>query len=147
MGMPLEPTSRAQPSQPLRVLVIDDDEMVRRVLCSYLAQRGHAATAVGTQSAAFLALSAAEFDVVVADVLLPDGDGIDIMKHVVVEELPARLVAITGGGRFFGPEFFQRIAEALGAVALQKPFAREEFLAAIEGRPQPQPETLRTESE
>ena len=117
----------------LRVLVVDDDPMVRSVLCAYLSHAGHAPLSAGTMEEAFRTLKQRPFDVLVTDVLLPDGDGINILNDVA-EHLPAvRLVAVTGGGSYFGPEFFERIAHALGAVTLQKPFDRGRFIAAVEG--------------
>jgi DNA-binding NtrC family response regulator len=128
-----ETRSPAQGKTPLRVLIVDDDPMVRAVLCGYLTHAGHAPHAAGTMQEALSVLQERTFDVLVTDVLLPDGDGINILNDVAEHTPAVRLVAVTGGGFYFGPAFFERIAHALGAVTLQKPFERESFLAAVEG--------------
>jgi CheY-like chemotaxis protein len=130
--MAAEPQPRALPQVSLRVLLIEDDPTVRTVLASYLDQRGHVTATAATRRDGIAALSTSKFDVVVTDVILPDGDGIDVMNRVSRMEEPGRVVAITGGGRYFGPGFFHRVAAALGAVVLEKPFGREEFIAAVE---------------
>jgi CheY-like chemotaxis protein len=131
-SMAAEPQSRAPLQTSLRVLLIEDDPTVRTILSSYLVERGHLTSTAGTRREGIAALSNGRFDVVVTDVLLPDGDGIDVMNRVSRLESPGRIVAITGGGRYFGPGFFHRVAAALGAIVLEKPFGREEFIAAVE---------------
>jgi CheY-like chemotaxis protein len=130
--MAAEPQFRAPLQNSLRVLLIEDDPTVRTILNSYLTERGHVTATAATRRDGIAALSSSHFDVVVTDVLLPDGDGIDVMNRVSRLESPGRIVAITGGGRYFGPGFFHRVAAALGAVVLEKPFGREEFIAAVE---------------
>jgi DNA-binding NtrC family response regulator len=81
---------------------------------------------------ALLVLSAAAIDVLVTDVLLPDGDGIDLVNHMAGRHPRVRPIVVTGGGRYVGPEYFRRIGEALGATVLKKPFDRAAFIAAVE---------------
>lgn len=127
-------TSGSKPATTaLRVLVVDDDAMVRQVLEAYLMRRGHVTKVVGTRAEALRAVQAEPFDVVVTDVLLPDGDGIDLINRMAALPFKGRIIAVTGGGRYFGPEFFRRVANALGAMVLQKPFGAEAFLNAVEG--------------
>lgn len=82
---------------------------------------------------ALLVLAASQIDVLVTDVLLPDGDGLDLLNQTMGRLPQIRSIVVTGGGRYFGPEFFRRIAHVLGAAVLQKPFDRATFLAAVEG--------------
>jgi len=65
----------------LRVLVVDDDANVRHILCAHLDRRGHKGVGVATMQEALLVLTASHFDVLVTDVLLPDGDGIDLLNR------------------------------------------------------------------
>lgn len=127
-----EPPGRGN-HEKLNVLLVDDDATIRSVLGAFLTQRGHRVITAGTEHDALRCLEAATFDVVVTDVLLPDGDGIDLMRTISLRPTPQRVVAITGGSRYFGPKFFERVAASLGAIVLQKPFGREAFIQAIEG--------------
>lgn len=130
--MAVESTIFAEGSGIGRVLIIDDDTAVRFVLSAYLEGLGQISTAA-TKSEALEKLGTGSYDVVVTDVLLPDGDGIDILNHIYTRGLAPRVVCVTGGSRYIGPAFFRRVAETLGATVLQKPFGRREFVAAVTG--------------
>src|SRR5215218_8743282 len=66
----------ALPSRQL-VLVVDDDPAVGRLLDVILAREGYRCTLAGTISEARECLSRGTFDVMVCDVRLPDGSGLD----------------------------------------------------------------------
>ncbi|WP_448382826.1 sigma-54-dependent transcriptional regulator [Desulfosoma sp.] len=83
---------------PMRVLVIDDEASIRK-----LAERELAAAhrRIVTAESALAALAMADretFDVIVADIRLPDGDGLDLLPSLW-EKLPdAEIIMITGYG-------------------------------------------------
>jgi DNA-binding response OmpR family regulator len=118
----------------LNILVVEDEIEVQRLIAMRLEQRGHGVTVASTGRQAIPAFDAAAFDVVVCDVLLPDGDGLDVMAHVRRRSNPPRLVAISGGGRFASADYCRTIAMETGAdLALLKPFKTGELVAAVEG--------------
>ena len=59
-----------------RILVVDD-ETIRSLLRDMLTANGHE---VETAGAAAEALKAAEFELVVTDLMLPDGDGLEVLR-------------------------------------------------------------------
>lgn len=70
---------------PLKILLVEDNADLRREVGEYLTRRLHEITAVGTsaETRAFLASPAAEqLDVVLCDVNLQDGDGIDLFVEL-----------------------------------------------------------------
>jgi signal transduction histidine kinase/ActR/RegA family two-component response regulator len=83
--------------QAMRILLVEDHEDTNRSLTNLLRRRGyHVQSAVNLQSA--LDLSAkAEFDVLISDLGLPDGSGIDLMK-TLRSERPVLGIALTGFG-------------------------------------------------
>jgi HAMP domain-containing protein/signal transduction histidine kinase/CheY-like chemotaxis protein len=83
--------------QPMRILLVEDHEDTNRSLTNLLRRRGyHVQSAVNLQSA--LDLSAKEeFDVLISDLGLPDGSGIDLMKTLRTER-PVLGIALTGFG-------------------------------------------------
>ena len=131
--VPTDLQPRAETPAHLRVLIVDDDVDVRSLLCTYVSRREHEPRGVSTMQEALNLLDTELFDVLVTDVLLPDGDGIDLLNHVAKEHPGIRVVVVTGGGRYFTAGFYRPIAQVLGAAVLQKPFERQEFLAAVEG--------------
>jgi two-component system response regulator AtoC len=65
-----------------RILVVDDDDELRRMLVDYLTSQGY--TALGTRSTlqAHEALKNDSFDIVMADLRLEDGNGLDLLRQV-----------------------------------------------------------------
>ena len=65
-----------------RILVVDDDAAVRTVVVQALRRAGYEVVAVGSLAEADAALARATPDVLVTDVVLPDGDGLDYVREV-----------------------------------------------------------------
>jgi two-component system response regulator AtoC len=65
-----------------RILVVDDDEELRRMLVDYLTSQGY--TVLGTRSTlqAHEALKNDAFDIVMSDLRLEDGNGLDLLRQV-----------------------------------------------------------------
>ena len=70
------------PADRPHVLVVDDDPGIRELLTAGLAFCGFEVTAVGTVASALTALREQRPDVVVLDVVLPDADGVDMLRVV-----------------------------------------------------------------
>ncbi len=86
-------------SDPVRVLVVDDDDTFRRVLTSELSRRGFDVVSVASGAAAVeKATQAPTPDVILLDLRLPDMDGVEIIRELVRREVPAGVVVLTGHG-------------------------------------------------
>jgi DNA-binding response OmpR family regulator len=70
------------PDRKARVLVVDDDSRLRSMLIEYLGRHEFEASAAGTCAAATKALTADAFDLVVLDLMLPDGSGLDFCRDL-----------------------------------------------------------------
>lgn len=75
-----------------RILIVDDDRSLRRVLELNLAARGYEIDAAGSGAAA-LALSVRRPDLIILDLGLPDIDGIDLITQLRVSLTTPILVA------------------------------------------------------
>jgi two-component system, NtrC family, response regulator HydG len=62
-----------------RILVVDDERNMRRILASNLAQDKHSVTEAGGFVEARVCLSANQFDAVITDQKMPDGQGLDVL--------------------------------------------------------------------
>jgi two-component system KDP operon response regulator KdpE len=78
-----------------RVLVVDDDRGIRRFLDSALRTRGYAVFEAETAQGALTAASSVRPDVVVLDLGLPDGDGIDVVRQIrQAERIPILILSL-----------------------------------------------------
>jgi len=90
-------SARVSERQSMRILLVEDHEDTNRSLTNLLRRRGyHVQSALNFQSA--LNLSAKEqFDVLISDLALPDGNGIELMR-TLGSERPVLGIALTGFG-------------------------------------------------
>lgn len=78
-----------------RVLVVDDDRAIRRFLDIALRARGYAVFEAASARAALAAASSVRPDVVILDLGLPDGDGIEVTRRLrQVERIPILILSV-----------------------------------------------------
>jgi DNA-binding NtrC family response regulator len=112
-----------------RVLVIDDDPGLAEVLELLLSREGYAAERAGTVKAGLERIGAAGIDLVITDLKLPDGTGLDAIRRIrgIRPELP--IIMITSYSSM------ESAIAALRAGAVDyiiKPFENDELLHAVE---------------
>ncbi|SMG23884.1 hybrid sensor histidine kinase/response regulator [Paraburkholderia susongensis] len=96
-AQPVVVPSTVQPASPLTVLLIEDHADTAEVMAQLIRSVGHAVTVVGRVDDALAATQLQRFDLVVSDVGLPDGTGLDFVK-AFREHSDAPAVALTGFG-------------------------------------------------
>jgi two-component system response regulator AtoC len=123
--------SRARRKQPrFRVLVIDDSEMIRTYLASFLELKGYDVdTAEDGRRALALLEGGAAPDVIVLDVMLPGLDGLETLRRIrdLDAETPVVMLSVVGKA--------STIVEAMTLGAsdyLNKPFDEDEFIRVLE---------------
>ena len=68
------------PDDAPHLLVIDDDQRIRELLQRYLREQGFRVTAAGDSQAARRKLASLDFDLIIADVMMPGENGIDLTR-------------------------------------------------------------------
>lgn len=81
-----------------RVLVVDDEDSVRRMLQRLLSELGHQATAVGDVDTALQELAAHHYDLVITDLRMPKKSGFDLSAEIsrAYPQLTDRIIFISG---------------------------------------------------
>ncbi len=105
------------PLPTLRILLVEDNPDSRTILCRLLRRRGHQVTDAACVAAAISAADADRFDMVISDLGLPDGSGLDVMRHALTR-WPVKGIALSGFGR---EDDIRRAHEAGFAAHLTKP--------------------------
>jgi CheY-like chemotaxis protein len=103
--------------RPLRVLLVEDNEPTLRVMTRLLERLGHQVTAAPTMAGGLAAARRQAFDLLLSDLGLPDGSGLDLMRELR-RQFDGRAVALTGYGM---EEDVQRSRDAGFAAHLTKP--------------------------
>jgi CheY-like chemotaxis protein len=114
-----------------RILVIEDDEMVRTSVAKILVLMGHTVVEARDGKEGLALFSESGADLVITDLVMPEKEGLEVMMEIKRTHPATRIIAISGGGRR-GPGDLLRIAKHLGAAkVLSKPFSFEGFKAAV----------------
>ena len=115
-----------------RILIVDDDPVLRLVASEMLAQNGYAVTEAEDGVQALHALEAEQPDLVVLDMLMPNKEGIETIRDIKSRWPDTRVVAISGGGKGLNTGYLLSIAKALGADAVyEKPLRASGFLDIV----------------
>jgi len=115
-------------SEPPTILLVDDDESLRRVVEYQLGEAGFSVTTAASAEEALDALRRETFRLVVTDVLMAGMSGLDLLDRVRVLRPETVVVVITA----HGDVSMAVEAMKLGAFDfLEKPFARERLLVAV----------------
>ncbi len=111
----------------MRVLVVDDDADVRHVVMRALVRDGHTVTSASSRGESASAI-AAGIDLLVLDVALPDGSGLDLCRQLRVDASTVPILILTAKTNV------ESRVEGLDAGAddyLTKPFAVDELCARV----------------
>ncbi len=121
------------PTSPLSFLVVDDESGIRDLLWQWLNRAGYQSVGVSSGQEASRLLQTRRFDVVITDIVMPDGDGFELIGEFRRHMPSARIIAISGGGMYLQRDACLHIASGLGAHAVvMKPFNWEQLRAGIE---------------
>jgi DNA-binding NtrC family response regulator len=111
-----------------RILLVDDDPGLSEVIVMLLEREGYAVSHSATRKQALTILESRELDLVITDLKLPDGTGLDVIAGVRARRPRLPIIMITSYSSM------ESAIDALRAGAndyVIKPFNNEEFLRAI----------------
>ena len=118
-----------QPGNAARVLIVDDDDVMRDLMKQALLRREYRVETAKDGNEALQAINAGRVDVVLLDLLMPNRDGFAVLRELQ-RATPAPPVIVMTGSRAVD---IREEAMALGASAyLQKPFELGQLLAEVE---------------
>ena len=111
-----------------RVLVVDDEQSLRKVLAATLQREGYEVTVCADGEQALSSLASFGADVVVTDLVMPRMDGLSLLRRVVARHPEVPVIVVTAHGRI------DSAVEAMKAGAfdfLAKPFEHSELKEII----------------
>jgi PAS domain S-box-containing protein len=112
-----------QPTRPLRLLLVDDEDLVRAGTAEMLRDLGHKVEEAGSGRAALDLLQAEQYDALVTDYMMPGMDGAQLAREAAAAAPNMPVLLITG---FLGS------SENAGHLPrLAKPFGRDELGGAL----------------
>ncbi len=113
--------------QPL-ILVVDDEHSIREFLTILLEQQGHRVATAENVASALEQLSARPFDLVMCDLRLPDGNGLDVLRQARHRQIEVPFIIITAHTT---PQHAMDALRAGAAEYLSKPFNVEDLKQVV----------------
>lgn len=112
-----------------RVLVVDDEKVIREILSDFLTMEGHVVKAVEDGEAALRELRLRPYDLVISDLKMPNMGGLELLEKIAEERLNVLTVIMTGFGTV------ETAIEAMKKGAydyILKPFKVEEVVHVVQ---------------
>lgn len=111
-----------------RILVIDDEQVVRDLMIEILDEAGYQVTGAGDAARALELLVESDLELVVSDIIMPGLTGLELLERVRLQRPSLPVVMVTGAGTT------ANLTDALARGAdglVMKPFAHRELLDAV----------------
>ncbi|UCD57473.1 MAG: response regulator [Candidatus Hydrogenedentota bacterium] len=103
----------------VRILVIDDEQVIRELLYDALSRKGHLVDTAEDGPGGLAKARSTPYDVIFTDIRMPGMDGLDVYRHLKLISPESRVIVMTG----YGLEEIIQEALDLGAFAdVKKPF-------------------------
>jgi CheY-like chemotaxis protein len=111
--------------QVYRALVIEDDPVVQRLICTVLEREGFVVEGVRNGAQAIQLLNVIPYELLIIDLMLPvlNGEAVLIHLHQTRPESLRRVIVTTASPRLLDGEFLQRVCKLL-----EKPFDVERLV-------------------
>ena len=115
----------------VRILVIDDEELVRLTLRQTLEKAGYEVAEAQDGKEGLEIQNEVPVDLVITDIIMPEMDGMEMIHALRQKHPDVKVIAISGGGRA-GTAGYLNLAKKIGAHhVLPKPFDRQELLQLV----------------
>ena len=112
-----------------RILIVDDEEPVRRVLAAILGQKGHTVSTADSAAEALMMVDKQDFDVVFTDLAMPKTDGVTTAAEIKSRKPATKVVLMSGYG---AERAYEQAGETSGVdFALSKPFRMQDINEAL----------------
>jgi len=113
------------------ILVIDDDDDFREMICIRLRSAWYTVIAASDGNSGMKAYYANKPALVITDLVMPEKEGLEVIMELQKKKPKPLIIAMSGGGRL-KPDVYLPTAKQLGAdFILEKPFYTSELLASV----------------
>lgn len=113
----------------IQVFLIDDEEELVELYEMKLEDQGHKVSTAFNGNSAIEILKTKKFDLILCDINMPNGNGLEVYRHFSSQKLPGKFAFITGHAKG-SPELLE--AEKTGALVYNKPVKWPDIWALID---------------
>ena len=115
-----------------RILVIEDNESERECLVAFLKGENNEVAEASNGKSGIRMMKQESFDLVITDIFMPEQDGLQTILEIRAFNPEAKIIAVSGGGRY-GEVFYLNTSAKLGADdILEKPIRFDQLLRTMQ---------------
>jgi DNA-binding response OmpR family regulator len=114
-----------------RILLVDDDDSVRGMLCKTLTHFGHNVIEARDGREGLRLFGETGPDLVITDIVMPEKEGLGFLMDLRKKDLSVKVIAMSGGGRNSAKDYLHTATLLGAAKVMAKPFSYQELLNAI----------------
>ena len=114
-----------------RILVVDDDEQIRQLFKRILLDEGHQVFTASDGVEGIKLYRTEQPDLMLLDIIMPNKEGIEVIKEIINEYKDAKIIAISGGGRGNAKEYLSFAMHFGAKLIIEKPVSSEKLIEAI----------------
>ena len=107
--------------KPIRILIVDDELQIREAIKYFLEDMEYEAYTAGSVKETFIVLKKVEFHIIIVDLILPDGDGEDLIKDIAEKHPSIKFIIHTGSISYTLSDHLKKLGISKENVLL-KPF-------------------------
>lgn len=115
-----------------RILLMDDEEPLRAIMVEVLTEEGHEVIQSGTGKIASDRDVVAGVDLVITDIIMPEVEGMEVVRTVSAQRPDLPILAISGGGRTVTADYLPLIRHLGATDTLAKPFTPDTLVEKVE---------------
>jgi DNA-binding response OmpR family regulator len=111
-----------------KILVIDDDEQILKLLTVYLGKDGHQIISASDGKQGLEELTSRQFDLVITDIVMPEKDGLEVLMWLSGQKSRPKVIAISGGSPALNQDYLLQLSKVMSAdETLHKPFRGDQL--------------------
>ncbi len=121
----------ATPTSPRHILLVEDDPELRTFLAHVLEEARYRVTLAANGQDAIKLIRLRPVDLLLTDLIMPDMDGIELIRQLRAISSRTAIVAMSGGGEV-SADLYLDLASQLGAMeVIKKPFSTDDLLSTL----------------
>ncbi len=115
------------------IMIIDDEPLVRDMLSQMMEREGYNVISAENGRTAYEMLQLAPMpDLIITDLIMPEMDGIELIREIRKKDNSVGIIALSGGSRHIDATTNLDIADCVGAnLVISKPVERSTILEKI----------------
>jgi CheY-like chemotaxis protein len=114
-----------------KILVIDDDSLVRDTIVRILERKGYMVLVAADGVRGLRMFHTEQPDLVITDIIMPEKEGLQTIREIRGNRPDAKIIAISGGARIGNMDFLRMAGELGASEIMPKPFDPADLVTLV----------------